>query len=252
MTMTTTRTHWHNIDILKGLLILLVFAGHIIPGAINETFSRYIINWFHMPLFIGISGFLQKESSFNCPFLDLLKKYLYRIILPWSIAVFAYYILLCLFGKIQLSVFSFIKAYLYPYYHLWFILGYLSYILICYVLYNIFKNFTGTWNLIMIFSLIISIVFNSNAFEYLFNADVSETIINYVQHDFRFKYLIFFTLGAYLRFLFDNNGKFPSLLRSKTCKIIAILSAAASVATFWWQNEIFKNIFSLHPISLYI
>jgi len=64
-----------NIDLFKGTLILLVILGHMIPEAIDDSLWRTIIYSFHMPLFIGISGFLfnaDKMVKFN--FLQLISK----------------------------------------------------------------------------------------------------------------------------------------------------------------------------------
>ena len=48
----------HSIDFLKGILIILVVIGHSISGELRETFSRYLIYGFHMPLFIFVGGIL--------------------------------------------------------------------------------------------------------------------------------------------------------------------------------------------------
>ena len=57
---------WHGIDFCKGILIILVFVGHLVPGELRNTFIRYTIYQFHMPLFIALSGFLfdvEKKSQ---------------------------------------------------------------------------------------------------------------------------------------------------------------------------------------------
>lgn len=46
------------IDVLKGILILLVVIGHILPGTLQENFARYFIYSFHMPVFFAVSGYL--------------------------------------------------------------------------------------------------------------------------------------------------------------------------------------------------
>lgn len=50
--------YYPGIDALKGILILLVIAGHFLEGRISENPLRYIIYSFHMPLFLVLSGFL--------------------------------------------------------------------------------------------------------------------------------------------------------------------------------------------------
>ncbi len=87
------KQHWYGIDYVKGILIIIVFLGHIIPGKIEESFFRFVIYAFHMPLFIGISGFLLNiENLQNADTKTLTHKYWKRIVLPWCIAVFLYYI----------------------------------------------------------------------------------------------------------------------------------------------------------------
>ena len=82
------KNHWYGFDFIKGLLIILVFMGHIIPGVLRETLPRYVIYSFHMPLFIGISGFLLNiRKMIELSFIKLLQKYWRRMILPWIIAV---------------------------------------------------------------------------------------------------------------------------------------------------------------------
>ena len=63
----------NSIDFFKGTLIISVFLGHLIIGNINDTFVRYFIYSFHMPLFIGISGYL-----FNYDFLKNSPKGFYK------------------------------------------------------------------------------------------------------------------------------------------------------------------------------
>ncbi len=62
------------IDILKGLLIILVVAGHALPDA------RYIF-WFHMPCFFMVAGFFFRPPS------GTLRQYVreksFRLMLPY-------------------------------------------------------------------------------------------------------------------------------------------------------------------------
>lgn len=41
--MVQERRHWNTIDFIKGLLIILVFWGHLIVGEQRTTFLRYVI-----------------------------------------------------------------------------------------------------------------------------------------------------------------------------------------------------------------
>ena len=84
-----------NIDFIKGILVILVILGHVIPGVLQETFSRYFIYSFHMPLFIAVSGYLVPTQKLNYQSrIDILHKYWYRLIVPWICAVNIYISLL--------------------------------------------------------------------------------------------------------------------------------------------------------------
>lgn len=85
--------YWHNIDLFKGLLIICVFIGHIVPGSLEDNFIRYFIYAFHMPVFIGISGFLFKVESLEQDLFGLVKKYWHRVIKPWIVATFLFYVI---------------------------------------------------------------------------------------------------------------------------------------------------------------
>ena len=109
------------IDTAKGILILLVIIGHIVLGG-PATLLHYIIYSFHMPLFIALCGYLVNwENLQKLHFGGLVKKYLYRLIIPWILAVIVY--------GIVSGVWT-IK----PYFHLWFVPSYLSWIVISWFL----------------------------------------------------------------------------------------------------------------------
>ncbi|MGL5785851.1 MAG: acyltransferase family protein [Bacteroidales bacterium] len=120
----------HNLDLIKGILILLVVLGHVLQGSLQDNIIRSLIYSFHMPLFIGLSGYLCNYSSLaDLTFSDLIKKYLFRMILPWCIAMFVYSIVLAHgFDRIHL-VESFTENFSNPYYHLWFIPAFFSWLL---------------------------------------------------------------------------------------------------------------------------
>ena len=79
------------IDILKGILIILVVIGHIVTG---DSTTHNIIFWFHMPVFLMISGYFIKDASTvkSC-FNNTLSKLFTRYCIPyfsWSILLFVY------------------------------------------------------------------------------------------------------------------------------------------------------------------
>ncbi|MGP3155807.1 acyltransferase family protein [Serratia marcescens] len=47
-------------DFLKGLLILLVIVGHLLPGS-ADVGLRGAIYYFHMPLFLGVTGYFVRR-----------------------------------------------------------------------------------------------------------------------------------------------------------------------------------------------
>jgi fucose 4-O-acetylase-like acetyltransferase len=120
-----------SIDDLKGILMLLVITGHIALGTLNENILRYTIYSFHMPLFIAVSGYLlniEKLKTKN--FFEMIGLYLFRMIVPWCIAIFAYY--LCS-NKFHLSLQSLIYAFITPFYHLWYIPALLFFISVVWI-----------------------------------------------------------------------------------------------------------------------
>ena len=105
------------IDVVKGMLILLVIAGHLVPGSLTDSLARHLIYGFHMPLFIGLAGYLFPSLVVGQASLpDVFKKYRLRLILPWVIAVIAYFAMREPFSLSGLA-WSFLK----PFYHLWFV-----------------------------------------------------------------------------------------------------------------------------------
>jgi fucose 4-O-acetylase-like acetyltransferase len=78
------------LDALKGVLILLVILGHILHGGTLTSYIEDAIYSFHMPLFLGISGYFLKQELFYSGFASLSKKYFYRLIIPFSFAYLVY------------------------------------------------------------------------------------------------------------------------------------------------------------------
>lgn len=56
------QTHIDEIDIAKGIGIVLVIIGHTLP---EKSFFRQIIYSFHMPLFMILSGVVIGDKSEN-------------------------------------------------------------------------------------------------------------------------------------------------------------------------------------------
>lgn len=76
------------IDLLKGCLILLVIIGHIVLGHVHEQAVRYMIYSFHMPLFIGLSGYLiNPEKLRQTPLIAFAIRYWWRVLFPFTFGV---------------------------------------------------------------------------------------------------------------------------------------------------------------------
>lgn len=146
-----------NIDFIKGILVILVILGHVIPGVLQETFSRYFIYSFHMPLFIAVSGYLVPTQKLNYQSrIDILHKYWYRLIVPWICAVNIYFIIKNFPDIAKLDLIAYVELYYKPYFHLWFTVAYLLYLYLFYLL-NVKLNLKPF--IIAILSLPICIIF---------------------------------------------------------------------------------------------
>jgi len=110
-------------DATKGFLIILVIMGHVLLGSISENLGREVIYFFHMPIFLAITGYFTKRTLINKSIAEILLKYKYRMILPFIYA-FAFYTTLALI-RIHISEGLEIKHFtyriLYPFYHLWYV-----------------------------------------------------------------------------------------------------------------------------------
>lgn len=77
------------LDILKGILIMLVVIGHALD---NMTEAHKIIFWFHMPAFLMVSGFLLNDQKVNG---DRIKQICIRYCVPyfsWSILLYVLFL----------------------------------------------------------------------------------------------------------------------------------------------------------------
>jgi fucose 4-O-acetylase-like acetyltransferase len=106
--------YFPGLDAIRGGLILLVVLSHCLSPGIPV----FILYSFHMPLFLGISGFLIKRDFIRQSGVgQILQKYFYRMIIPWFLAFVIYYLWRLGFGMPTKGW----QEALYPYYHLWFV-----------------------------------------------------------------------------------------------------------------------------------
>ncbi len=148
------REYNHTIDCLKGLLIICVIIGHLIPGGLNSNFLRYSLYTFHMPLFLFISGYLfDLERIKLISRKELLKKYWKRMLLEWLIAwvVFTTIILYS-----DLSVRNIFYHIVYPFYHLWYVPALFAMILVLVETYRLFEDKYATYVFLFCFTAIVT------------------------------------------------------------------------------------------------
>lgn len=233
-----------NIDIIKGLLILLVIAGHIIPGSLTNTFSRYIIYAFHMPLFIGISGYLSNTEKFKeSSLFSSLKRFFPRVIIPWAIASLFFFFLkkgVFLNNDLSSNIDMIALSILKPWYHLWFIPAFISYNLLLQALLKLKINSL----LIIIFALIITIVLTT------VNMESNNTFLtksyDIFDYTFRFENFLFFAIGNAIRNLKTYK---PSTLQKDLLSVFLLIGILSLVLNFY-TREISLKLFSLLSINI--
>jgi peptidoglycan/LPS O-acetylase OafA/YrhL len=172
------------LNTIKGLLVLTVIFGH----AINITSNLQTIYFFHMPLFLAISGFLIKKSAFENGIVPYLKKLLNRAIIPWAIA-FLIFIPISFYHQ-SISTFS-IKNIIYPYYHLWYIPAYL---LAAYICFLVVKFNVPIW-----LSAVITVAFTATWFIVYRDTSQDGLPLFYLGDKRIYGYLTFFFVGFAIR-----------------------------------------------------
>lgn len=128
------------VDLVKGGLIILVIAGHLLPGEFHANLARWIIYSFHMPLFTAVSGYLfswEKMREFR--FADVVRKYWRRPVLPWLVALAVYAAVDTAPGSLLSAAYwaGFLGHFIRPFFHLWFIAAYLFWVLLSWALLHL-------------------------------------------------------------------------------------------------------------------
>ncbi|WP_366559050.1 acyltransferase [uncultured Fusobacterium sp.] len=184
-----------SIDFVKGILILLVFLGHLVVGKIEDNLVRYFIYSFHMPLFIGISGYLFNFNSLNNNPKVFIKKLFGRILIPYILANFFYSTFINIDFLIKFNfkefVIGFFKSIIFSYYHLWYIQGYISYIIVSYLLLKFLK--------FDIKNLIIGLIISLFIYYLYFFIKPENIFIKIFLNNFRSYNLIFFIIGYFIK-----------------------------------------------------
>nr|WP_321236043.1 acyltransferase family protein [uncultured Psychroserpens sp.] len=235
-----------NIDLFKGLLIALVILGHILQGKVNDSIWKTIIYSFHMPLFIAISGFLFNINRFiKVKYLGLLKKYQFRLILPWTLAVIIYF-LLSVFKNENFNILELLKCFTTPVYHLWFIPGLLSWMILTLCL----KRFKISNTSLLIIASIISIisfflVYYPETYQGL---GVISTFIASILYTFRPYFYFFFVLGLVYKNLDLNKPKTIDYVLPVVFFILVIIIFYAPSKLLKIINSLLFNTFLINLI----
>lgn len=180
-------------DQAKGVLIILVIVGHVVLGDMSETPLRKIIYFFHMPLFLAITGYFIKKQLLKYSTKDIILKYRNRMLIPFMVA-FVFYNVLSSYDEGVIGVLkSFINPY--PYYHLWYIPAILIFVfylkLFSYLLDKGFKN---------LFVFLLFIYFSLTLyFETYLQWGLYDNVFYKILGDKRFYYFFsYFTFGFFL------------------------------------------------------
>jgi len=205
-----------NFDILKGLLIILVIIGHFVQGTLHESFLRWLIYGFHMPVFIAIAGYFYSNTyKKRISFIELFSKYKLRLIFPWLMAVGLYW--LYLNGKNLNGIIlqdSFYNTFTRPYYHLWFVTGLLGWM---FTTWLFTKYFRVSLKVLLGASLVISVFFtvlHDNRILYEQFPSIKECV-GVILSVLRPQHYVFFIFGLYLRenpLSLSNKILIPSIL----------------------------------------
>ena len=238
--------HWYFLDFMKGLLLILVFVGHLIPGGKTVTLSRYIIYAFHMPLFIGISGFLFNIEKQELSTKAFFKRYSKRLLLPWFIAFLAYYFVVNGILKPNLSLQSFWYMLYFQYYHLWYILGILFYMYFACVLWKRLKDKKHKWTIMYSIAAVLAVVtiFAGMWVTKQFKHEhyiIWEIIKSFI-HDVKPYNFPMFLLGMHLRYAYEH-GELPKakpLL--PICAALFVGMYAVHIYVFYHYSDTAYNI----------
>jgi len=218
-----------SLDFFKGLMILFVIIGHVIPGSLDDNLFRYLIYVFHMPMFMFLSGFVAAKyntKSKKIYFLGII----FKIIIPWIFAIIIYTLIQN--NQISFNNKTLINSFLYPFYHLWYIPTYLLFTIV----FDVFQY-------LKIQNLIYLILFSFFVFVFctIYEPDyVSERNFLYT---FRLKYFFYYAVGIYA---FEN---FNEKLIDK-CKFSLQSSGVLFLLIIFFYFENFSNKLTIEATKL--
>lgn len=179
-----------SVDIAKGLLIILVVAGHLLHGNPSDVSTRGFIYFFHMPLFILLSGYLSYGSLHRDSPSTSARKQFRRMGRPYLLA-FAFYTGISIARSNEsLNIETAVDAVLYPFYHLWYIPAVVIYFFATKVLVRLGVGST----LIVVISAALSIVMGEFS-----SRDSGSEFLYYFGDKRYYYYWVFFALGIAMR-----------------------------------------------------
>ncbi|MBR5241001.1 MAG: acyltransferase family protein [Muribaculaceae bacterium] len=186
---------YKEIDILKGIAIILVVLGHIELLYALDAYSQFrdFVYTFHMPLFMAISGYLYaKHHNMSFNYLSFIKKKAKRLLLPYISVMAIYYLIKYILSyAVGLNTPIELKSFLYtlfvnPYGGFVSFLWYVYVLFLIYLIVPIFKRLS--------FLLAISVVIYFIPFPSMFCLDLLS------------EHLVFFVLGVLL-YKYHSKGK---------------------------------------------
>ena len=227
-----------NFDSLKGALILLVVIGHVLLGALGSNTLRDIIYFFHMPLFLAVTGYFISNKTLAFTYVELSHKYWIRVVIPYIVALLVYSISIALMSKItgdwylliDRNELPMIAAYLlYPYYHLWFIPAMLLYI--------VFIKSVYSSQLLKVISFIVSFAFCVLYMTKvsLFNSDSVANVMMLLGDKRYYSYYFYFFLGHILAL----NSSF------KFIKVVLLVFFVSPLGYIFNSNMVVRGIFNV-------
>lgn len=227
----------NSIDFVKGILILSVVLGHVLLGGVRQNILRYMIYSIHMPLFIAMSGYLLNTDKLKTMSVkELIKKYFFRVGIPWIIAVNVYFVWdnaeYLMNGKMDNMLKTYLISYVRPYLHLWYIPAFLTYVILTYIVVKLvnyyFQDKKSEYMVLGMFAGIISIIAFYNKIPSI-----------------KLYYYVFFVFGIFGKKLMED-------LRDEKTKSFVISIAVTSVIVFLIRVFLFTTEYDLaKQVSLY-
>jgi acyltransferase len=186
-----------NVDLLKGILVLLVIVAHALSGDPNGDLFKYVTVIFRMPLLIGLSGYMFSYVKMqDYSFTGVCKKYKNRLIIPWTLAVLFFTVFLNMTKVHSFDIRSIggivVNGFLFPFSHLWYIVGLLAWI---FLTWAFSKLQIKLFHLVVVSALLspVLLLFHNGTFE------THNPILKFIFYSIRPYYYFFFILGVYLK-----------------------------------------------------